>query len=155
MEKTALPKLYNYFRSSASNRVRIALNIKKIKFEYIPVNLLKSEQKDEKYCTLNPTKVFIISIFVLYWISMLSASLWLFLFNYIIVLTFAAFPFLSLHFVFLCFNFFFFSFWRKVLSCSIIIIIYWSLFSFMLPVSYTFLDFMVALYHVFFVWFFF
>ena len=66
MEKTALPKLYNYFRSSASNRVRIALNLKKIKFEYIPVNLLKSEQKEEKYSNLNPTKVFIIFIFLLY-----------------------------------------------------------------------------------------
>jgi len=58
--KQALPKLYNYFRSSASNRVRIALNIKKIKYEYIPVNLLKVEQKEENYSNLNPTKVFII-----------------------------------------------------------------------------------------------
>lgn len=37
--------LYNYFRSSASFRVRIALNVKKIEFKYESVNLLKGEQK--------------------------------------------------------------------------------------------------------------
>lgn len=36
-------KLYNYFRSSASWRVRIALNLKDIKYEYIPINLVKFE----------------------------------------------------------------------------------------------------------------
>jgi len=36
-------KLYNYFRSSASWRVRIALNLKNIQYEYVPVNLVKLE----------------------------------------------------------------------------------------------------------------
>ena len=33
-------QLYNYFRSSTSYRVRIALNFKKLKYDYIPVHLL-------------------------------------------------------------------------------------------------------------------
>lgn len=58
MEKSgSLPKLYNYFRSSASWRVRIALNLKKIQYEYIAVNLLKNEQKQPEYTKLNPMKV--------------------------------------------------------------------------------------------------
>lgn len=58
MEKTTpLPKLYNYFRSSASWRVRIALNLKKIKYEYIALNILKNEQKGAEYMKLNPMKV--------------------------------------------------------------------------------------------------
>lgn len=35
------PKLYNYWRSSSSWRVRIALNLKGIEYEYIPVHLVK------------------------------------------------------------------------------------------------------------------
>ena len=34
-------KLYNYFRSSASYRVRIALNLKGLAYEYLPVHLLR------------------------------------------------------------------------------------------------------------------
>ena len=34
-------KLYNYFRSSASYRVRIALALKKLPYEYSAVHLLK------------------------------------------------------------------------------------------------------------------
>lgn len=34
-------KLYNYFRSSASFRVRIALNLKGLSYDYIPVHLVK------------------------------------------------------------------------------------------------------------------
>ena len=37
-------KLYNYFRSSASYRVRIALALKGLSYEYVPVHLVKNEQ---------------------------------------------------------------------------------------------------------------
>ena len=47
-------KLYSYFRSSAAYRVRIALNLKKIDHELAIVNLLKSEQLEKGYLTLNP-----------------------------------------------------------------------------------------------------
>eukprot|EP01084_Bolivina_argentea_P108373 193684_1 len=42
-------KLYSYFASSCSFRVRIALNLKDIKYEYIPINLKKDEQFDNEY----------------------------------------------------------------------------------------------------------
>lgn len=47
-------KLYTYFQSSASYRVRIALNLKGIAYESIAVNLVKSEQRDAPYATINP-----------------------------------------------------------------------------------------------------
>lgn len=49
-------KLYNYFRSSTSYRVRIALNFKKIDYDYLPVHLLKNggEQHQQAYRNLNP-----------------------------------------------------------------------------------------------------
>lgn len=47
-------KLYNYWRSSASWRVRWALELKKISFEYIPINLLKNEQNDPSFLQKNP-----------------------------------------------------------------------------------------------------
>ena len=40
-------KLYNYFRSSASYRVRIALALKGLDYEYKPVQLTKNEQFKE------------------------------------------------------------------------------------------------------------
>jgi maleylacetoacetate isomerase len=46
-------KLYNYFRSSAAYRVRIALALKGLDYEYIPVHLVKGEQRGESYRTLN------------------------------------------------------------------------------------------------------
>lgn len=46
--------LYDYYRSSASYRVRIALNLKGVDHERVPVNLLEGEQKDEAYRAMNP-----------------------------------------------------------------------------------------------------
>jgi maleylacetoacetate isomerase len=47
-------KLYSYWRSSASYRVRIALALKGISAEMIPVNLLNAEQKTPSYAQINP-----------------------------------------------------------------------------------------------------
>ncbi len=49
-------KLYNYFRSSASYRVRIALNFKGLPYEYAAVHLLKDGGKQfaPAFRTLNP-----------------------------------------------------------------------------------------------------
>ena len=46
--------LHDYFRSSASYRVRIALNLKGVDYEQRPVNLAKGAQKDADYRALNP-----------------------------------------------------------------------------------------------------
>ena len=46
-------KLYNYFRSSASFRVRIALALKGLDVDYVPVHLLKNEQRDAAYMELS------------------------------------------------------------------------------------------------------
>ena len=46
--------LYDYYRSSASYRVRIALNLKGAEYERVPVNLLEGEQKGEGYRARNP-----------------------------------------------------------------------------------------------------
>lgn len=48
--------LYSYWRSSASWRVRIALYLKGIDFEYIPVHLVQNggEQNSKNYHTINP-----------------------------------------------------------------------------------------------------
>ena len=48
------PVLYDYFRSSACYRVRIALNLKGIAYRSVPVNLLEGEQKDPDYVARNP-----------------------------------------------------------------------------------------------------
>ncbi|XP_042952685.1 glutathione S-transferase zeta class-like isoform X4 [Carya illinoinensis] len=47
-------KLYSYYRSSCSYRVRIALNLKELKYEYKAVNLLKGEQFSPEFTELNP-----------------------------------------------------------------------------------------------------
>jgi maleylpyruvate isomerase len=49
-------KLYTYFRSSAAYRVRIALNLKGIGYESVPVHLVKNggEQRQQAYVTVNP-----------------------------------------------------------------------------------------------------
>ena len=46
-------RLYTYFRSSAAYRVRIALNLKGVAYEAVPVNLLKGEQRQEGYRAVN------------------------------------------------------------------------------------------------------
>jgi maleylacetoacetate isomerase len=47
-------KLYDYFRSSAAYRVRIALNIKSQAPERVFVHLRRGAQRDESYLALNP-----------------------------------------------------------------------------------------------------
>lgn len=49
-------KIYGYFRSSASYRIRIALNLKGLPYETIPVHLLKDggEQRKPEYLKKNP-----------------------------------------------------------------------------------------------------
>lgn len=46
-------KLYGYWRSSTSYRVRIALNLKGLAYDTVPVNLLQSEQKGDAYRKVN------------------------------------------------------------------------------------------------------
>jgi maleylacetoacetate isomerase len=46
--------LYDYFRSSASYRVRIALNLKGIEYEQRPISLVQGEQQAHSYRQLNP-----------------------------------------------------------------------------------------------------
>jgi maleylpyruvate isomerase len=46
--------LHGYWRSSASYRVRIALNLKGISYRQAPVNLLAGEQRGDEYRSLNP-----------------------------------------------------------------------------------------------------
>ena len=48
------PVLYDYFRSSAAYRVRIALNLKGIDYESVPVNLAEGAQKEAGYRARNP-----------------------------------------------------------------------------------------------------
>jgi maleylpyruvate isomerase len=51
-------KLYSYWRSSCSWRVRIALNLKGLSYEYVPVHLVKEggEQNTEDYRAINPMR---------------------------------------------------------------------------------------------------
>jgi len=48
------PVLFDYFRSSASYRVRIGLNLKGIDHERVPVDLLKREQLAPEHRARNP-----------------------------------------------------------------------------------------------------
>ncbi|XP_039033865.1 glutathione S-transferase zeta class-like [Hibiscus syriacus] len=47
-------KLYSCQRSSCSCRIRIALNLKCLEYQYIPVNLFKGEQLSSEFQKLNP-----------------------------------------------------------------------------------------------------
>jgi len=50
-------ELFNYFRSSASYRVRIALALKSIEYEYKPVHLAKNEQFAESYAAVSVARL--------------------------------------------------------------------------------------------------
>ena len=50
-------QLYNYFRSSASFRVRIALELKGLAYDYRSVHLAKNEQLGSDYATVSPTRL--------------------------------------------------------------------------------------------------
>ncbi len=52
-------KLYSYWRSTASYRVRIALNLKQLDYEIVPVHLVKEggEQHLPDYQQLNPARL--------------------------------------------------------------------------------------------------
>jgi maleylacetoacetate isomerase/maleylpyruvate isomerase len=47
-------KLYNYFRSSAAYRVRIALALKGLRYDYLSVHLAKGEQYSPEFTAINP-----------------------------------------------------------------------------------------------------
>lgn len=47
-------KLYSYWRSTTSFRVRAALHLKDVAFEVVPVDLLASAQHEDAYTRLNP-----------------------------------------------------------------------------------------------------
>lgn len=50
-------KLYNFFRSSTSHRLRIALNIKGITTDYVAVNLRVDEQQNDDFRVVNPQQL--------------------------------------------------------------------------------------------------
>eukprot|EP00911_Craspedida_sp_UC1_P002336 UC1_evm3s1756 len=54
--KDTIPTLYSYWRSSCSYRVRIALALKGIDYQYQAVNLLKAEQTGDEYAAVNPMR---------------------------------------------------------------------------------------------------
>src|SRR5260370_27669523 len=47
-------KLHGYFRSSASYRVRISLNLKGLSADHLPHHLRRGEQRDPAYLAINP-----------------------------------------------------------------------------------------------------
>jgi maleylpyruvate isomerase len=47
-------KLYNFFRSGTSHRLRIALNLKGLSADYIPVDLRVEEHLKEAFTSINP-----------------------------------------------------------------------------------------------------
>lgn len=50
-------KLYSYFRSSASYRVRIALAMKGLDYDYVPVHLARNEQLAPAFAAVSDTKL--------------------------------------------------------------------------------------------------
>ncbi len=49
-------KLYSYWRSTTSYRVRVVLNLKGFDYETTPVNLVTGEQRQPEYTAINPGK---------------------------------------------------------------------------------------------------
>src|SRR4051794_27736239 len=49
-------KLYSFWRSTCSWRVRIALHYKQLPFEYVAVDLTKGQQHDEELVRKNPMR---------------------------------------------------------------------------------------------------
>ena len=47
-------KLYAYWRSSTSYRIRIALNLKGLDYDVVPVDLAAGEHRDKPFSDLNP-----------------------------------------------------------------------------------------------------
>ncbi|NIC43519.1 maleylacetoacetate isomerase [Aquabacterium sp. A08] len=47
-------RLYNYFRSGTSFRVRIALNLKGLSYDYVPVHLAQGEHRQDAYRAISP-----------------------------------------------------------------------------------------------------
>ncbi len=47
-------RLYTFWRSSAAYRVRIALNLKGIAYESVPIHLRRAEHRAAEYLSLNP-----------------------------------------------------------------------------------------------------
>ncbi|MDO5624589.1 MAG: maleylacetoacetate isomerase [Pseudomonadota bacterium] len=50
-------KLHNYFRSSASFRVRIALALKGLAYDYVPVHLARGDQRQPGFAALSPEQL--------------------------------------------------------------------------------------------------
>lgn len=50
-------KLHNYFRSSTSTRLRAALNLKGLAYEYVGVHLPKGAHRDPAYAVVNPQEL--------------------------------------------------------------------------------------------------
>jgi maleylacetoacetate isomerase len=50
-------KLHSYFRSSASFRVRIALNLKGLAYDYVPVHLARGDHRKPDFEALSPERL--------------------------------------------------------------------------------------------------
>ena len=50
-------QLYSYFRSSAAYRVRIALALKGLAYDTLPVHLVRNEQTGEAFAAVSPTRL--------------------------------------------------------------------------------------------------
>jgi maleylpyruvate isomerase len=50
-------QLYTFFRSGTSHRVRIALKLKGLHADQVPINLARDEQLDAPYARINPQKL--------------------------------------------------------------------------------------------------